>query len=142
MPWQKQGAAFSMGTSLASLPPTHLLLSQVELVQAVEDAGFDARALGCGDAATLTLSVSGMVCSSCVGAVEEALTRHQGVIEARVNLLAGRAEVRLLAGCHKEHFCLVLMRALAVSPGASRDFSSVNGQLQPPGRQSADRALS
>ncbi len=53
--------------------------------------------MGRGDATTLLLSVSGMVCSACVVAAEEALTRQEGVVEAKVNLLAARAEVRHMA---------------------------------------------
>ena len=46
------------------------------------------------DAASLTLTVEGMSCASCVGRVEKALRAGPGVTAASVNLATGRAEVR------------------------------------------------
>lgn len=43
--------------------------------------------------ATSQLRISGMTCSSCVGAVEKVLIAVPGVLKANVNLLAGRATV-------------------------------------------------
>ncbi|NGM87037.1 copper-translocating P-type ATPase [Parapusillimonas sp. SGNA-6] len=45
------------------------------------------------DAATVTLSVDGMSCASCVGRVERALKAVPGVMEATVNLATQRATV-------------------------------------------------
>ena len=41
------------------------------------------------------LVVGGMTCSSCSGSVEKALYEVKGVISAQVNLVAGKAEVRM-----------------------------------------------
>lgn len=47
---------------------------------------------------TVILSISGMTCSSCVGIVEKLLGSCEGVLTAKVNLLAGRATVTLTSG--------------------------------------------
>lgn len=72
-----------------------LVAVQADLVLAIQNAGFDATPLSKGDTATLLLTVSGMMCAACAVAVEEALASRQGVAEARVSLLTGRAEVSL-----------------------------------------------
>ncbi|MBL4916086.1 copper-translocating P-type ATPase [Tabrizicola sp. DMG-N-6] len=63
-----------------------------DLAAALSRAGFTARE------DHLRLSVTGMDCASCIGRVEAALTALPGVTEARVNLAAGTADVRFLAG--------------------------------------------
>jgi len=68
---------------------------QEQLVEAVEDAGFEARLVGQGDKGTLQLRVGGMTCGSCSTAVEKALQAAPGVLGASVNLLAGTAQVSL-----------------------------------------------
>ena len=68
---------------------------QEHLVEAVEDAGFEARLVGQGDKGTLQLRVGGMTCGSCSAAVEKALQAAPGVLSASVNLLAGTALVSL-----------------------------------------------
>ncbi|GAB4822580.1 hypothetical protein N2152v2_009626 [Parachlorella kessleri] len=87
-------AAVSLTLQEAKVEYDPALVTEEGLLQAVEEAGFEGKSLGRGDSATLLLSVSGMVCSSCVAAVEELLQAQQGVREAAVNLLAARAEVR------------------------------------------------
>ncbi|HWL29263.1 MAG TPA: heavy metal translocating P-type ATPase [Burkholderiaceae bacterium] len=49
------------------------------------------------DAATITLSVDGMSCASCVGRVERALKAVPGVVDATVNLATQRATVHGIA---------------------------------------------
>ena len=46
------------------------------------------------DAVTITLPIEGMTCASCVGRVERALNKTDGVLQASVNLATERAEVR------------------------------------------------
>lgn len=48
--------------------------------------------------ATFELSVEGMTCASCAGRVERALSKVQGVEQARVNLASERAQVQARAG--------------------------------------------
>eukprot|EP00850_Spirogloea_muscicola_P011399 SM000070S21365 [mRNA] locus=s70:530729:535395:- [translate_table: standard] len=77
-----------------------------DLVEAVEDAGFEAEALlqaplpPAGGAAGAQLAsvvgrfrVSGMTCSACVGSVEAALLAVRGVLRASVALATEQAEV-------------------------------------------------
>jgi Cu+-exporting ATPase len=66
-------------------------VSLEELLEAVEDAGYDA------DVQETTFDVSGMSCASCVGRVEKALGRVPGVIDVNVNLATERATVKYLA---------------------------------------------
>lgn len=68
--------------------------SQAQLVAAVEECGFTCSPLGSGEAATLLLAVGGMACASCSSAAEAALRGTEGVLEASVSLLTGKAEVR------------------------------------------------
>ena len=46
----------------------------------------------------INLDIEGMSCASCVGRVEKALRKVEGVTEATVNLAAERAHVRVTAG--------------------------------------------
>jgi Cu+-exporting ATPase len=72
-----------------------LRLAQAQLVEVVEDTGFEGRALGQGAASdSAQLRVDGMTCGSCSAAVEKALRAAPGVLSASVNLMAGTAEVR------------------------------------------------
>ena len=63
-------------------------------MQAIEDSGFQGRALGRGDATSLLLEVGGMTCATCGAAVEAALLALPGVLEASANPVTGRAEAR------------------------------------------------
>ena len=69
-----------------------------DLITAIEDCGFDAKALAKGDSSTAILRITGMSCASCSTAVEGALLPLPGVADAKVNLLAGTAEVRFDPG--------------------------------------------
>ena len=71
---------------------------QAELLEAIEDAGFEGKLLQEADSNALTLQIEGMTCGSCSSAVESALRSQKGVVSAAVNLLAGRAEVTTLHG--------------------------------------------
>ena len=61
------------------------------LVRAIENAGFDVPA------ATVELAIEGMTCASCVGRVEAALRKVEGVQDAVVNLATERATIRGVA---------------------------------------------
>ena len=52
-----------------------------------------------------TLLVQGMTCASCVGRVEKAIARVEGVASASVNLATERAEVRYVG--HPVHEAVV-----------------------------------
>src|SRR5215213_6787407 len=63
-----------------------------DLIEAIKDAGYGV------DVGETTFGVSGLTCASCVGRVEQALTKVPGVLEANVNLANERATVEYLAG--------------------------------------------
>ncbi len=76
---------------------------QAQLVEAVEDTGFEASVLRQGAASdTVQLRVDGMTCGSCSAAVEKAVRAAPGVLTASVNLIAGTAEVR----CQRPRWCM------------------------------------
>jgi len=66
--------------------------SNAAVAEAVQAAGYEPVE------AVEELRISGMTCASCVGRVEKALRRVQGVREASVNLASQRATVRHLGG--------------------------------------------
>ena len=63
-----------------------------EIAEALDAAGYPLRE------AEATLEVDGLSCASCVGRVERALAAEPGVLEARVNLATGRADIRHAEG--------------------------------------------
>ncbi|MEN5060756.1 heavy metal translocating P-type ATPase [Luteimonas sp. TWI1416] len=63
-------------------------VDRAALMQAVEGVGYAVPA------ATLTLTIEGMTCASCVGRVEKALAAVPGIESAAVNLATERATVR------------------------------------------------
>ena len=74
------------------------LLDEAQVLEAIEDAGFEARVISSSAAAAahaelLKLEVSGMHCSACSTAVEKALLAVPGVERASVSLALHQAEV-------------------------------------------------
>jgi Cu+-exporting ATPase len=92
------------------------------LYAAVEKAGYEVPSN------TVSLSVSGMTCASCVTRVERALTKVHGVIGASVNLATEKAQVtsvgvpvdRLIAAVEKAGYDAALPSDAAATEGASR----------------------
>lgn len=82
---------------------------------------------------TITLSVSGMTCASCVGRVERALLGVPGVIEAQVNLATERATVRTLGGTELTR---QLVKAVA---GSGYEASLLRPPGEAGGHEQADR---
>jgi Cu+-exporting ATPase len=80
------GATVNLGTEQADVDFGEGL-KVADLAQAIEDAGYDVVA------DEMTLSVTGMTCSACVGHVERALKKVPGVFEASVNLATETARV-------------------------------------------------
>ena len=62
-----------------------------QLIQAIEAAGYQVPQQ------TLELSIGGMTCASCVGRIERALGKADGVISVSVNLASEKARLRVLA---------------------------------------------
>lgn len=65
-------------------------LAIADVKTAIENAGYEVATQ------TTTLNINGMTCASCVGRVEKALLRVQGVVSASVNLATETARVEAL----------------------------------------------
>ncbi|SMX33253.1 heavy metal translocating P-type ATPase [Maliponia aquimaris] len=100
------------------------------LQSALKTAGYPAAE------SRVRLEIEGMSCASCVGRVEKALAAVPGVLEARVNLTAQSADVRILSGS-------VTPEALAETvTGAGYPATPVMGDAAPDAgeRQAAEAA--
>ena len=80
------GATVNLGTEQASVD-FGSGVAVADLARAIEDAGYDVIA------DEVTLSVTGMTCSACVGHVEKALKKAPGVLDASVNLATESAKI-------------------------------------------------
>ncbi|HPS90965.1 MAG TPA: heavy metal translocating P-type ATPase [Methanothrix sp.] len=80
-------ALVNLGTETASVEYDPEKLSLNDLEKAVRDAGYDVID------EKVVLKVGGMVCAMCVGALEIALKKLDGVVEVRVNLASEKAYV-------------------------------------------------
>ncbi|KAJ3342178.1 hypothetical protein HDU93_002968 [Gonapodya sp. JEL0774] len=80
------------------------IITPAQLIDLIECAGFDAEAISISLAdppiipsttrsANCVLSIQGMTCASCVGAVTKGLKSREGVSDAKVALLAERAQI-------------------------------------------------
>jgi Cu+-exporting ATPase len=80
-------------------------LELATLQAAVQRAGYSLREQ------TITLTINGMTCASCVGRVEKALKKVPGVLEAEVNLALETAAVRVLASVEPDTLMAAIIRA-------------------------------
>lgn len=85
-------ASVNLATESAAVEYDAAAVGLRDLASAVHDRGYDVGT------ERLTLSVGGMTCATCVGHVERALQRVDGVLSAHVNLATERATVDVLAG--------------------------------------------
>jgi P-type Cu+ transporter len=83
-----QQASVNLATEKATVQATSGLGFNA-LAAAVEKAGYDVPVT------TLTLSILGMTCASCVARVEKALKKVPGVMDASVNLATEKAQVKI-----------------------------------------------
>ncbi|MEW5313937.1 MAG: hypothetical protein WDW38_005467 [Sanguina aurantia] len=86
-------ATVSLTQAQAEVHYDSALIQPAALVQAVEDAGFEAMLLSSGGLQTLHLQIGGMTCGACSASVEKALLMQAGVSRAAVNVVTGTAEV-------------------------------------------------
>ncbi|GBF98396.1 copper-transporting ATPase-like, partial [Raphidocelis subcapitata] len=89
---ESAGVALAQGQAEVVFDPA--VVTAQQLAEAVEDAGFEARLLGTSGIERCTLTVTGMTCAACSGAVERALSALPGVSRAAVDLLASRADIQ------------------------------------------------
>jgi len=80
-------ASVNLATERASVTFDTKQSSPGDLVAAVRDAGYDVPT------ESVTLSIGGMTCASCVNHVERALNKVSGVVSASVNLATEKAAV-------------------------------------------------
>ncbi|KAJ1861438.1 Cu(2+)-transporting P-type ATPase, partial [Coemansia sp. RSA 2703] len=70
------------------------MVSEASVVQWISELGFEAKALDAtARVARLNLNVYGMTCASCVGAVERAVGRLEGVVSVSVSLALETAAI-------------------------------------------------
>ncbi len=80
-------AQVNLGTEIASVEYDSGKASLVDLEKAIRDTGYDVID------EKVVLRIGGMVCAMCVGALEIALKKLDGVVEVRVNLASEKAYV-------------------------------------------------
>ncbi len=85
-------ATVNLATEQATVVFDPALVRPVDLVQRVRDAGYGVITT------RVELPITGMTCANCVAAVERALRRVPGVVEASVNLATERATVEYVPG--------------------------------------------
>ena len=104
---QKKSKPKTELTPLPSHPTCLLSLQHADIVEAIEDAGFDAELLKvdangpAAEASSAAIShvvkarfkIGGMTCSACVNSVEGALRAFEGVKSAQVALATEEAQV-------------------------------------------------
>lgn len=86
-----------------------------QIAEAVRKAGYTPAA-----AETITLDIEGMTCASCVGRVEKALKRVEGVVDAAVNLATERPQSRCLAEQPGKRIWQAPLRRLVTASEMSR----------------------
>jgi Cu+-exporting ATPase len=80
-------AEINLGTETASVLYDPEKLKLVDIEKAIREAGYDVVDQ------KVVLKIGGMVCAMCVGALETALKKLDGVVDVRVNLAAEKAYV-------------------------------------------------
>ncbi|UQN08473.1 heavy metal translocating P-type ATPase [Deinococcus sp. QL22] len=85
-----ESAAVNLATERATVTYDPALTTPQALIAKVKDVGYEPLV------SQIDLSVQGMTCANCVGRVERALTKVDGVLSASVNLATERASVTYL----------------------------------------------
>jgi Cu+-exporting ATPase len=80
-------ADINLGTEIASVEYDPEKVTLIDIEKAIRDAGYDVIDQ------KVVLKIGGMVCAMCVGALEIALKKLDGVVDVRVNLAAEKAYV-------------------------------------------------
>ena len=80
-------AEINLGTEIASVEYDPEKITLIDIEKAIRDVGYDIID------EKVVLKIGGMVCAMCVGALEIALKKLDGVVDVRVNLAAEKAYV-------------------------------------------------
>jgi len=109
-------AAVNLATESAAVA-ADASVKPADLERAVVGAGYEVPH------EEVDLTIRGMTCASCVGRVERALTRVDGVLSASVNLATERARVSVLAGTEVER-----LRAAVIDAGYEVELPDMQAQ--------------
>lgn len=85
-------AEINLGTETATVEYDPEKLKLIDIEKAIRDTGYDVVDQ------KVVLKIGGMVCAMCVGALETALKKLDGVVDVRVNLAAEKASVTFNPG--------------------------------------------
>src|SRR5438128_1418219 len=89
-----QEASVNLAAERATLTIDPDRVSSGEIAQTIRELGYEVPVR------TLTLSVGGMSCASCVAKIERALRALPGVVRASVNLATERATIEAPSSVH------------------------------------------
>lgn len=87
-------ASVNLALETASVAFDDAALKEVDIIAAVEKAGYGAEVVEQKSEGRVDLIVTGMSCAACAARIEKALAKKDGVIEAAVNLTTEKAMVR------------------------------------------------
>ena len=87
-----ESANVNIATERASVTFDPTLVDTSQLIQRIRDSGYDVQT------ERTTLPIEGMTCAACVGHVERALAKVDGVVAVNVNLATERASVEYMPG--------------------------------------------
>lgn len=77
----------------------------------------------CAQAAAISLPIEGMTCASCVGRVEKALRRVEGVVSVAVNLATERADIKASGSVDRQELVNTIVAAGYSVPATAVDLS-------------------
>lgn len=86
------GAKVNLATEKASIEYSESITQPGDLIQAIQDLGYEAGA------EYLTFPIDGISCASCVNKIQKALTETEGIASATVNFAVEQATVEYLPG--------------------------------------------
>ena len=103
-----EDASVNLATETASVSFDESKISDDDLIEAVEDAGYSVRE---EEPESRTLKIDGMHCASCVNSVKKSLEDLEGVSEATVNLANESAKVTYTGNLTMDDFEEAVERA-------------------------------
>jgi Cu+-exporting ATPase len=129
-------ATVNLATEKASVTFEDGAVEAKALVGAVEQAGYEVPT------ETVTLSIEGMHCASCVSAVDQFLERVPGVVEANVNLATEKATVTVIPGVAARRDLEQAVREAGYDVGGTGDDGEATESATEKTEQKVERARS
>jgi Cu+-exporting ATPase len=118
------GVNFASSEASIVFDPSSASLSGI--VKKIKDLGYEAPL------ETVTLSIEGISCASCVNRIETALSKVQGVVSANVNFAQAQARVEFVSGAASS---LDLVKAVSSAGAYKAAVLDESGGAQQPGMQ-------